>query len=107
MNYPWRTAILDYIGGGDADGFYRRIMELLDHYPAPAVAALMNPLSTHDVARAITVLGVLSQVPDWEQGEYRLSAEERQRGVLRLKLAAMIQYTLPDIRRFITETKLG
>ena len=95
MNYPWRTAILDYIGGGDADGFYRRIMELLDHYPAPAVAALMNPLSTHDVARAITVLGVLSQVPDWEQGEYRLSAEEWQRGVLRLKLAAMIQYTLP------------
>ena len=95
MNYPWRDALLDFIREGDAGLFYSRIMELLDHYPAPAVQALMNPLSTHDVARAATVLGVLRQVPEPDQGEYCMTPEEQKRGRRRLMLAALLQYTLP------------
>ena len=97
MNYPCRKALLDFIGEGDAALFRRRILELLDHYPAPAVQAMMNPLSTHDVARAATVLGVLREVPEEERGDYLPTPGERERGRLGLMLAALLQYTLPGM----------
>ena len=95
MNYPWRTAVLDFVGKGDAWLFRRRILSLLDHYPKPAIQGLMNPLSTHDTPRARTVLGVEHPVDPLEQGNYRLTPEELEKGRRRLRLASMIQYTLP------------
>ena len=95
MNYPWRTAVLDFVGGGDARLFRRRILTLLDHYPKPAVQGLMNPLSTHDTPRARTVLGVRRPVDPLEQGNYQPTAEELEKGGRLLRLGAMLQYTLP------------
>ena len=94
MNYPWRTAVLDFVGKG-AWLFRRRILSLLDHYPKPAIQGLMNPLSTHDTPRARTVLGVEHPVDPLEQGNYQLTPEELEKGRRRLRLASMIQYTLP------------
>ena len=95
MNYPWRTAVLDFVEGGDARLFRRRILELLDHYPRPAIRTLMNPLSTHDTPRARTVLGVRRQVDGLEQGNYQPTDEELARGGRGLQLSSLIQYTLP------------
>ncbi len=95
MNYPWRTAVLDFVSGGDARLFRRRILELLDHYPRPAIRCLMNPISTHDSPRARTVLGVQRQVDALEQGNYQPTGEELARGGKGLMLASLIQYTLP------------
>ena len=58
MNYPWRSAVLNFMRDGNADVFYEAVMGILDHYPQPAVRTLMNSLSTHDTVRAITCLGV-------------------------------------------------
>ena len=95
MNYPWRTAVLDFVSEGDGRLFRRRILSLLDHYPRPAIRGLMNPLSTHDTARARTVLGVRHPVDSLEQGNYQPDAEELERGRVGLELAALLQYMLP------------
>ncbi len=95
MNYPWRTAVLDFVSGGDGVLFRRRILSLLDHYPRPAIRGLMNPISTHDTARARTVLGVQHPVDGLEQGNYQPTPEELERGRVGLELAAIFQYTLP------------
>ena len=97
MNYCWREALLEFIKEGDASLFKRRILTICDHYPAPALEVVMNPLSTHDVARAATVLGVLRDVPEEEQGDFVPLPEERERGRLGLKLAVLLQYVLPGI----------
>ena len=97
MNYCWREALLEFIKAGDASLFKRRILTICDRYPAPALEAVMNPLSTHDVARAATVLGVLRDVPEEEQGDFVPLPEERERGRLGLKLAVLLQYVLPGI----------
>ncbi len=95
MNYPWRSAILNFIRDGNADVFYESIMELLDHYPEPTIHTLMNSLSTHDTVRAITCLGVEHPVPSDQQGTYQLSPQEYERGKALFQMAALLQYSLP------------
>ena len=46
MNYPFRTALLDFLRDGDAADFRERMEELREHYPAPAFYGAMNFLST-------------------------------------------------------------
>ena len=95
MNYPWREAILEFVEKGDALLFYRRVMSLLDHYPQPAVKALMNLLSTHDTIRTRTLLGVRQDVDAFQEAEYQPTPEEMERGARGLQLASLLQYTLP------------
>lgn len=95
MNYPWRSAVLNFMREGNADAFYESVMSILDHYPQPAVHTLMNFLSTHDTVRAITYLGVDHPVSSEQQGTYQLSAQEYERGKRLFQTASLIQYTLP------------
>ena len=97
MNYPFRTALLDFLRGGDAAAFRERMEELREHYPAPAYYGAMNFLSTHDTPRLLTLLGHEGDAPATrdERAAYRLSGEERARGTALLKLAALILYTFP------------
>lgn len=81
MNYPVRTAILDFVCGRDnGQTLAKTVMTLAEHYPAWALHTAMNSLSTHDTPRILTVLGAET---DWKQA------------VRRLKLAAFLQFTLP------------
>ncbi|MEO7251066.1 MAG: glycoside hydrolase family 13 protein, partial [Arenimonas sp.] len=57
MNYIFRGALLDYAKGGDARTAYRNIEYLREVYPPQAMYALMNVLSTHDVARSLYLFG--------------------------------------------------
>lgn len=57
MNYIFRNAVLEYVGGGDARKLYRNLEWLREAYPEPAFYALMNLLSTHDQARSLHLLG--------------------------------------------------
>ena len=97
MNYPFRTALLDYLRGGDAAVFRERMEELREHYPAPAYYGAMNFLSTHDTPRLLTLLGHEGDAPATrdERAAYLLSEEEKSRGTALLKLAALILYTFP------------
>jgi cyclomaltodextrinase len=96
MNYPFRSAALAYLQGGDAAAFYDVMEELREHYPAPAFYSAMNFLGTHDTPRILTVLGA-RRTPESkdERAAYQLNAEEYERGVSLLKLAALLLYAFP------------
>ena len=99
MNYPFRTAILDFLQGSYAEKFRDAVMEICEHYPAPALAACTTHLSTHDTVRAITALvGEPSEGHDrsWQSGR-KLSAEQYHLGILRMRLAFVLQFTLPGV----------
>ena len=98
MNYPFRTALLAYLSGGDADDFREAMETLRENYPPAAFHSAMNALGTHDTVRILTLLGVGGdcggESKQW-RAEHRLSPEERALGVRRLKLAALVQYAFP------------
>jgi len=78
MNYPWRTAILEYVQNGDEKLFNDRLICIMENYPPHVLQCLMNSLSTHDTLRAITYFGVDHDVPDNQKGAYRMTEEEDQ-----------------------------
>ena len=99
MNYPWREAILNYLWGGEAEELYEAVMTILENYPPQVVQSLMNSLGTHDTPRLLTLLGgpSLNQLSREEQAVYQLTPQERARGKALLKLALILQMTLPGV----------
>lgn len=97
MNYPWRTAILDFISLGRGAALEEAILSLWEQYPRPAAELLLNLLSSHDVPRAITALGgpPLAGDRDWQRERNALTPEQYQRGRRGLMLASLIQFGLP------------
>lgn len=99
MNYPFANAVLDFIRMGDGKSFFRTVMNVVDHYPPPALALLMNHIGTHDTERAITRLAgepLNGRDRSW-QAEHTLSKEQYKGGILYMKLASALQYTLPGV----------
>jgi glycosidase len=86
MNYIFRNAVLDYAAGGAAGPFVAQMELMREAYPPQAFQALMNLVSSHDVARALHVLG-------WE--DEKADAATVARAKQRLKLATFIQMTHP------------
>ena len=99
MNYPFAEAVLEFARGGAAEAFQRAVTPILEHYPKPVLDVLMNHIGTHDTERAVTRLaGESARFHDraW-QAQQTLSDEAYQKGVQLLKLAAVLQYTLPGV----------
>ena len=99
MNYPFREAIFAYLLDHDGTAFFETVESILENYPQESVNLLMNHIGTHDTIRAITILGgepVLENGREW-QSCHRLSEEQYQLGVKRLKLASLLQYMLPGV----------
>ena len=56
MNYVFRNAILDFCRGQEAKQTMATIMSVIENYPRQVLRVLMNPLSTHDTERALTII---------------------------------------------------
>lgn len=99
MNYPFAAAILNFARSGIAEGFRRAVLRIVENYPKPALDCLMNHIGTHDTERAITkIMGESAEGRDREwQAAQRLSAQAYAKGVTLLKLAAVLQFTLPGV----------
>lgn len=97
MNYPWRTAILEYVKSSDEKLFNDRLVCILENYPPQVLKCLMNSISTHDTLRAITYFGVNHDVEDEKKGEYKMTPEEYDYGKKCLIFATFLQFTLPGI----------
>ena len=98
MNYPWCNAILDYVRGGSAYALKGAVEELIAHYPKGALDLLMNHIGTHDTERVLSVLGGAPLDLDRAaQAAVHLTPEQRTQGLRRLRLAAVLQYTLPGL----------
>ncbi len=99
MNYPFADAIIAFIRSGKVEGFTNKIMTITENYPKCCVDVLMNHIGTHDTMRAITQLaGESCEFRDraWQSGRF-LSEEAYDFGVKLLKLASVIQFTLPGV----------
>ena len=96
MNYPFRTALLAYLSGGDADDFREAMETLRENYPPAAFYSAMNFLGTHDTPRILTLLGA-DRTPDTkaERASYRLLPRERAAGIAKLRLGALVLFTFP------------
>ena len=99
MNYPFANAIVDFLKGGSAESLMNTVLSVIENYPPQAVKLLMNHIGTHDTARILTRLGTDRLVgADREaQANIVLNDEEYKRGASLLKLAAVLQFTLPGV----------
>ena len=96
MNYPFRNAILQFVKGwNDGTNFKNAVMTIEENYPPQVLCSNMNLLGTHDTPRILTAL-----VDDFEGSrealaKRKLSPEQRELALSRLKMATFLQYTLP------------
>ena len=100
MNYPFADALCDFLTGrSDAFTLNDALASQQERYPEPFYRACMNVLGSHDTQR---LLSVLSGAPDKhalsreEQAEFILTDEQLSLGKKRQKLAAAIQYSMPQ-----------
>jgi cyclomaltodextrinase len=99
MDYPLRTAIIDFVRNGNAGQIARTVETICNNYPAWAVNALMNSLGTHDTERILTALAgqPAGDAPREVLAEMRLSPDEKMHGRKLLKQAVLLQMTLPGV----------
>lgn len=100
MNYPFADAVLNFVRYGGAEGFLNDVMTVVENYPPQVLNVLMNHIGTHDTERAITRLA--GENPDgrdrqWQHEHNELSAESYEKGVAMMKMASLLQYTLPGV----------
>lgn len=99
MNYPWKNAIIYFMKTGLSQYLYSEIIEIVNNYPQKNLHELMNILGTHDTLRILTALAgrerenrTREEIADWKMTEV-----EKKKGVELLKLASVLQYTLPGV----------
>ena len=96
MNYPWQKAILRYVRGEDGgEALGERIMTIAENYPPDVLSAVMNILSTHDTARALTALIDPTDADRAELAKRHMDEPTRERALQLLRMAAFLQFTLP------------
>lgn len=100
-NYPLRTKLMHFILGDTSGGaLAEALMCLKENYPVEAFASLMNMTGSHDTVRLLTSLGEAppaDTVNDAFKQNFSLSESMLSLAVNRLKLYALIQFTLPGI----------
>ena len=96
MNYPFRTAIIDYVRGHDGGAALKEtVMSIVENYPPEVVLCNMNLLGTHDTPRILTALVDDFNGTREEMSERHLSRNQYDIAYDRLLMAAFLQYTLP------------
>lgn len=99
MNYPFRSAIIGFLTGQKPSDMMELILSVLENYPPQVIRLLMNHIGTHDTERILTALvGEPSDGRDrqWQSAQ-KLSPEQREKGLSLLRLASLMQYTLPGV----------
>ena len=96
MNYPFRTAILNFVRGEDTgEAFADSVMTIAENYPTQVLCCNMNLLGTHDTPRILTALVDDFDGSREELAARKLSKEQRELAVKRLKIAIFLQFALP------------
>ena len=99
MNYPFANAIVDFLKGADAKLLLNTVLDICENYPPQAIKILMNHIGTHDTARILTRLGSNETLDGNREAQSKasLSPEQYTQAVKLLKLASVLQYTLPGV----------
>ena len=75
------------------------ILDLIENYPPQVTKTLMNHIGTHDTERALTVLAGEPQRGhgrQWQSARH-LTRERRAYGLKMMRLASLMQFTLPGV----------
>lgn len=97
MNYPFRTAIIDYIMSTNPQPLAECVETICENYPKPSLDCMMNILGTHDTPRILTVLsGAVCGTRD-EKAEFSLDNTAYRLARERLFSASLLQFTLPGV----------
>ncbi len=67
MNYPLVDSLLRYFKYGDVHKLSYIINDMLNEYPEETIYALMNFTSTHDISRALNMLGCESEFSPYKE----------------------------------------
>lgn len=99
MNYPFRKAITDFLLNSNAEKFMYSVHSITQNYPENALHTMMNHLGTHDTMRILSLLsGVSCEGKSRElQAETVISDDALRKGIRLLKLATVINFTLPGV----------
>ena len=99
MNYPVKYAIIDFIKDKNAEKFYNSVTEIYSSYPQFCSDVLMNLVGSHDTERILTILG--GESPEGktnaELSTKKMTDEQLCDGTRKLKVASVLQFTLPGI----------
>ena len=96
MNYPFRTAILNFMRGWDSGrGLKETVLSIVENYPPEVVHSNMNLLGTHDTPRILTALVDDFDGSREEKAKRHLSRNNLEVARDRLLMASFLQYTLP------------
>jgi 4-alpha-glucanotransferase len=96
MNYPFRTAILNFLRErDDGRGLKETVMTIAENYPPQVLSCNMNMLGTHDTARILTALVDDFDGSREEKARRHLSRGQRELAQERLLMASFLQYMLP------------
>ncbi|MBQ6380495.1 MAG: glycoside hydrolase family 13 protein [Clostridia bacterium] len=109
MNYPFADAIIKFVREGGSEAFFEVVEEICANYPPQALHALMNHIGTHDTPRAITALAGEDSTGKGRQWQsvHSLTAAQFRKGVKRLKLASLLQFTLPGVPSIYYGDEIG
>lgn len=99
MNYPLANGIIGFLKGDSAENLLNTVLDITENYPPQSVAVLMNHIGTHDTARILTRLSVSGELPSSreEHANISVSEESLRHGIKLLRLAAVLQFTLPGV----------
>ena len=109
MNYPFRRCIIDYVKNADnGTAFKETVMTIAENYPKNVLNTLMNILSTHDTPRILTELSS-EDAPDDKQcrAGYSMQESVREDALIRLRVAAFLQFVLPGMPCIYYGDELG
>lgn len=110
MNYPFADAILNFVRFGHGEYFFDSIMTIVENYPPQVLNALMNHIGTHDTERALTRLaGPDNNGRDrqWQYEHNTLSDFDYLKGISMMKMASLIQFTLPGVPSIYYGDEIG
>ncbi len=96
MNYPFRTAILQFMKDrDDGQGIKNTVMTIAENYPPQVLLCNMNLLGTHDTTRILTALVDDFDGSREEKAARRLGRNQLELAKERLLMASFLQYMLP------------
>lgn len=99
MNYPFRRAIIEFVCYGNVYNLRNTLRSIINNYPKEVLDCLMNVLGTHDTERILSVCGNVNfhRMDKVEIANYKMDRDQYKDAVERLKMAAILQFTLPGV----------
>lgn len=111
MNYPYRSALIEYtLSKIDAKTFCRKIESIRENYPKQVYDCLMNMLGTHDVSRILSVLGGKGSIEELPRALHRgifLTDEEYAIAFKRLEFILPLLSILPGVPSIYSGDEAG